>query len=167
MYIFIFVKMPLGCQICGVIYIFIQFEHFNYRGSHLLWDMLSRYVHESVGVSNHRRLDGLLNRFFRRRSKKTSKLRVSGLCGGNSPVTGEFPAQRANDAGNVSIWWRHHGKGNHECVQLIISPRWHYLWHSDETKCHRSWPPLVQLNSPPEPTLTYRQVDPSGLFLGR
>ena len=105
--------------------------------------------------------------FFRRRSKKTSKLRVSGLCGGNSPVTGEFPAQRASDAGNVSIWWRHHGKGNHECVQLIISPRWHYLWHSDETKCHRSWPPLVQLNSPPEPTLTYRQVDSSGLFLGR
>ena len=28
------------------------------------------------------------------RSKKTSKLRVTGLCAGNSPVTGEFPAQR-------------------------------------------------------------------------
>ena len=38
--------------------------------------------------------------------KKTSKFRVIGLCEGNSPVTGEFPAQRAN---NVSIWWRHHG----------------------------------------------------------
>ena len=25
--------------------------------------------------------------------KKTSKLRVTGLCAGNSPVTGEFPAQ--------------------------------------------------------------------------
>ena len=25
-----------------------------------------------------------------------------------SPVTGEFPAQRANNAENVSIWWRHH-----------------------------------------------------------
>ena len=23
-------------------------------------------------------------------------------------MTGEFPAQRANNAGNVSIWWRHH-----------------------------------------------------------
>ena len=43
------------------------------------------------GVSNHRRLDCLLNRFFRFRSKKTSKLRVNGLCEGNSPVTGEFP----------------------------------------------------------------------------
>ena len=31
------------------------------------------------------------------------KLRVTGLCEGNSPVTGEFPAQRASNAGNVSI----------------------------------------------------------------
>ena len=28
--------------------------------------------------------------------------------GGNSPVTGEYPAQRASNAVNVSIWWRHH-----------------------------------------------------------
>ena len=47
---------------------------------------------EPDGVSNHRRLDYLLNRLFRRRSKKTSKLRVTGLCEGNSAVTGEFPA---------------------------------------------------------------------------
>ena len=59
-------------------------------------------------VSNHQPLDCLLNCLFRHRSKKTSKLRVTGLCGGNSPVTGEFPAQRASDAGNVSIRWRHH-----------------------------------------------------------
>ena len=51
----------------------------------------------------------LLNRLFRRRSKKTSKLRVTGLCAGNSTVTGEFPAQMASNAENVSIWWRHHG----------------------------------------------------------
>ena len=29
-------------------------------------------------------------------------------CEGNSPVTGEFPAERAIKAENVSIWWRHH-----------------------------------------------------------
>ena len=29
------------------------------------------------------------------------------LCG-NSPVTGELPAQRASNAKIVSIWWRHH-----------------------------------------------------------
>ena len=37
------------------------------------------------------------------RPKKTSKLRVTGLCEGDSPVT-----QRASKAKNVSIWWRHH-----------------------------------------------------------
>ena len=46
--------------------------------------------------------------YSRSRSKKTLKLRVTGLCVGNSPVTGEFPAQRASNAENVSIWWRHH-----------------------------------------------------------
>ena len=61
------------------------------------------------GVSNHQPYDCLLNRLFRRRSKKISELRVTGLCVGNSPVSGEFPAQRASNAENVSIWWRHHG----------------------------------------------------------
>ena len=37
-------------------------------------------------VSNHQPHDCLLNRLFRRRSKKISKLRVTGLCAGNSPV---------------------------------------------------------------------------------
>ena len=43
------------------------------------------------GISNHQPHAYLLNRLFRRRSKKTSKLRVTGLCAGNSTVTGEFP----------------------------------------------------------------------------
>ena len=36
--------------------------------------------------------------------KKISKLRVPGLCEGNSPVTGEFPTQRVGNAENGSIW---------------------------------------------------------------
>ena len=36
------------------------------------------------------------------------KLRVTGLCAGNSPGTGEFPAQKVSNSENVSIWWRHH-----------------------------------------------------------
>ena len=59
-------------------------------------------------VSNHQPHDCLLNRLFRRRSKNTSKLRVTGLCVGNSPGTGEFPAQMASNAENASIWWRNH-----------------------------------------------------------
>ena len=64
---------------------------------------------ERDGVSNHRRIDCLLDRLFMRRSKKISKLRVTGLCDGNSPAIREFPAERASNAENVSIWWRHHG----------------------------------------------------------
>ena len=49
-----------------------------------------------------------INRLFSRRLKKTSKLTVTGLCEGNSPVTGQFAAQMVSNAENVSIWWRHH-----------------------------------------------------------
>ena len=74
---------------------------------------LNRSLHwrdnDSGGVSDHQPHDCLFSRLFRRRSKKTSKLRVTGLCAGNSPAAGEFPAQRASNAENVSIWWRHHG----------------------------------------------------------
>ena len=82
--------------------------------THVMTD--DRFVHGALlwrhngrdGVSNHQSYDCLLDRLFRRRSKKTSKLRVTGLCAGNPPVTGEFPAQMASNAENVSIWWRHH-----------------------------------------------------------
>ena len=40
---------------------------------------------DHAGVSNHQPHGCLLNRLFRRRSKKTPKLRVTGLCAGNSP----------------------------------------------------------------------------------
>ena len=48
--------------------------------------------------------------FIQTQIKEKSKPRVTGLSEGNSPVTGEFPAQRASNAENVSIWWCHHGK---------------------------------------------------------
>ena len=71
--------------------------------STLLWRHYGR-----DGVSNHQPHDCLLNRLFRRRSKRTSKIRVTGLCAWNSRGTGEFPAQMASNAKNVFIWWRHH-----------------------------------------------------------
>ena len=69
--------------------------------------------------SNHQHHDCFLNRLFRRRSKKTSKLRVTGLCAGNSPWTGEFPAQMASNAENASIWWRHHDVS--ACISCFCS----------------------------------------------
>ena len=55
------------------------------------------------GVPNHQ---PQTQPFVHGTDKKTSKHRASGLCAGNSPVTGEFSAQRAGTAENISIWWR-------------------------------------------------------------
>ena len=83
--------------------------------------------HDSV--SNHQPRDCFLNRLFRHRSKKTSKLRVTGLCVRNSPGTGEFPAQMASNAENVSIWWRHHE------YTLNTSCLYHCFYHLNYQHC--------------------------------
>ena len=80
----------------------------NHSGRYIAFDKTLQWRHnEHDGVSNHQPQNCLLNRLSRHRSKKTSKLHVTGFCGGNSSVTGEFRAQRAGNAENVSIWWRH------------------------------------------------------------
>ena len=50
------------------------------KGSPLRWRQNGR-----DSVSNHQPRHGLLSLLFGRRSRKTSKLRVTGLCVGNSP----------------------------------------------------------------------------------
>ena len=63
---------------------------------------------ERDGVPNHRCLDCLLSRLFRRRSKNISKLCVTALYEGNPPVAGGFP-----HTGQVTRnWWRHHAYEN-------------------------------------------------------
>ena len=93
----------------------------------------------SDGVSNHQPHDRLLNRLCRHRSTKSWKLRDSGFYAGNSPVTGEFPAQRASNAENVSIWWRHHAPVvyTHDCCALyycerMSGSRWTYVAYSSK-----------------------------------
>ena len=53
-------------------------------GGYWIWSLHWRH-NDHDGVSNHQSHGCLLNRLFRRRSEKTSKLRVTGLCAGNSP----------------------------------------------------------------------------------
>ena len=97
--------------------------------------------------------------------KKTLKLRVTGLCAGNSPVTGEFPAQMANNADNVSIWWCHHDqhltaniaktgstsirhrsyKASDRCI-VDVDPGVFTIWASSISKVHVS--PLERLTAP-------------------
>ena len=81
----------------------------HYRFMKLFRPVSLQWRHNGhYGVSNHQPRDCLLNRLFRRRSKKTSKLGVTGFSAGNSPGTVELQAQMASNAENVSIRWRHH-----------------------------------------------------------
>ena len=80
--------------------------------------------HDSV--SNQQLHNCLLNRWFRRRSKETSKLRATGLCAGNSPGTSEFPAQMASNADTFSTWWRHHDE--ERVVRMWYECEWEYLF---------------------------------------
>ena len=56
--------------------------------AYLLIGMFEKLLHwrhnECDVVSNHHHLDCLLDRFFKRRLKETSKLRLTGLCEGNT-----------------------------------------------------------------------------------
>ena len=101
--------------------------HYNYHDYYLSVTLSLQWHHNGRdSLSNHQPHHCLPKYLFRRRSKKTWKLRVTGLCAGNSPGTGEFPAQMASNAKNVSIWWRHHGD---ETFQLY--------WNVD---CRRGYP---------------------------
>ena len=92
------------------------------RSSHLSFTIPLRWRHNGRdSVSNHQPHHCLLNLLFRRRSKKTLKLRVTGFCVGNSPGTGEFPAQMASNAENVSIWWRHHAYMTYQICTTILN----------------------------------------------
>ena len=54
-------------------------------------DLALRWCHSGHhGVSNYQFRDCSLNCLFRRRSRKTPKLHVTGLCAGNSPGTGDW-----------------------------------------------------------------------------
>ena len=115
------------------------------HSTHLSW----HDYNERDGVSNHRRLDCLRNRLFRRRSKKTSKLCYTCLYEGTPPVTGGFPSQRTSNAQNVSILWRHKIAPNIEAnntfqfhtITLIVTNVDGLVWCWQ--KGSRSWPPAL------------------------
>ena len=135
----------------------------------------SRSLHwrhnDQDSVSNHQPRGCLLNRLFRRRSKKTSKLRVTGLCAGNSPgpvnsqhkwpVTRKMfpfddvimcegnnirrPEQRAHDAMITSLWRQNDvvmSFWRHNDVIIALCVRWSLSkWNS--LTIHRLMPKSV------------------------
>ena len=101
-----------------------------------------RWCHNELdGISDHQPHDCLLNLLFRRRSKKTSKLCVTGFCVGNSPWTGELPAQKASNAENISIWWRHHGDAKYGWISPFLKANKHYwicpCWNISQVLRHQ------------------------------
>ena len=114
--------MEDGMHVCLC---FHKFPYFRLKrwDTDAIWMCTLQWRHNGRDrVSNHQPRNCLLNGLFRRRSKKTSKLRVTGLCAGNSPGTGEFPAQVASDAENVSTWWRHHDPNFNVMCSSTVRP---------------------------------------------
>ena len=107
---------------CGVIYAPLLWRHNGHDG-----------------VSNHQPYDCLLNRLFRRRSKKTSKLRVTGLCAGNSsgPVNSphKWPVTRKmfpfDDVIMPPVVWRFCVKRGYLCDSTAHIARCHNIYFCD------------------------------------
>ena len=117
----------------------------------------SQWLHyERNGVSNHRRINCLLSRLFRHRSKKTSKLRVTGLCEGNPPVTGGFPSQGAGNEENFPfdivimpnrvtvcsefhLFHRSHGHENVVILDEILITCYTASFYFDKFWLHSQW----------------------------
>ena len=79
-------------------------------------DPLQWRHNECDGVSNHQPHDYLLNRLFH----------VTGLCVENSPITGEFPAQRASNAENVAITYPF--RSDNTSLTNLLQPTY-YKWY--------------------------------------
>ena len=114
-------------------YFFLIFRAINYLISHSL-----HWRHnDHGGVSNHQPHDCLLNRLFSRRSKKTSKLRVTGLCAGKSPGPVISPhkgtvRRKMFSFDDVIVWVIF---TNHDWIIILadsglsLSRHLHYCWH--------------------------------------
>ena len=94
--------------------LFGDFNPFNWRNTYSWLQKMAVFLHYNDVImramtSQITSLTIVYSSIYsRHRSRKTSEPRVTGLCEWNSPVTGEFPAQRASNAENVAIWLRHH-----------------------------------------------------------
>ena len=121
------------------------YMYHNYRGNRATYAGGATSLHwrhnDHDGVSNHQPRGCLLNRLFSRRSKKTSKLRVIGLCAGNSPGPVNSPhkgpvTRKIFPFDDVIMWWRRHMEtlSKLPCVKsfhrsLMVSPnKWPITW---------------------------------------
>ena len=87
--------------------------------------------HERHGVSYHRQL-GCLFKHIKANIKETPKLRTTGLCEGNPPMTGRFSSQRASDMKAFS------------CHDVMFDPRLIYYCVSIGQNCDQKTPSLFR-----------------------
>ena len=66
---------------------YVKFECFHYNGD-MVRAMASQITNLTIVYST----------IYSGADQRKKKSRVTGLCGGNSPVIGEFPAQKASNA---------------------------------------------------------------------
>ena len=99
---FMKIVKPNLCQTYVYLKLFYLVERMTYDGCVWGKQPLQWRHNGRDSVSNHQPHDCLLNRLSRRRSKKHQSPASLTF------VTVEFPAQKASNAENVSIWWRHH-----------------------------------------------------------
>ena len=108
---------------------------------YIILDVGHNSHNEHDGVSNHQHHDCLLNPLFRHRSKKTSKLCITGLCKGNPPVTNEFPTQRASNVENISVGWHHHRIYRTQCSWCVGSS--YSNFHCSRHCAADNWAPSI------------------------
>ena len=117
---------------------------------------LKWHHNECHGVSNHPPHDCLLNCLFRCKSKKTSKLHVTGLCEGNTPVMDKGPVMRKMFAFYDVIMETMVGWNNPLQMTTSITNPWHFTSQGSQgSTCHATQsfitpgkPQLPQLSCP-------------------
>ena len=121
------------------------------------WEICCPWLHRKLSKSQHNsdaimsarpsQITSLTSVYSRRRTKKTSKPRVTGLCEGNSPVTGEFPAQKASNAENVIVDDVVNFEVLESFVKMTIPLQWNLLviffWAKSKVNLC-IWNPMVQ-----------------------
>ena len=120
---------------------------------HRKWDKSLRWRHnDHDGVSNHQPRGCLLNSLFGRRSNKTSKLRVTGLCAGNSPGQVNSPhkgpvTRKMLPLDDVIMSTRQPLHGLLWLCPVILSSHPHLIWRSDAGRLTFEWVAVTWLNN--------------------
>ena len=112
------------------LWIWLESKYTNFHPREWIWTLLWHH-NELAGVSNHQPRDCLFNVYSRADQTKNIKAPRHWPFCGEFTGTGEFPAQRASNAANVSIWWRHH-----ENDHYTMSP---FCWSLNVVTISNSW----------------------------